>query len=304
MNSLPNIRERVGYIDAMRGFMMLLVVYSHILYFGYGSLFLEHRTSFNDVFTIIYMPLFFFISGFVSKYKLINLLPYLINKFKTLIIPTVFFLIIYLLLFNCTFIPIIMSESKGGYWFTITLFEFFVIYAIGNFFSQKLTVNERWQDFFLVIGALITYAVSAPSFSVRLLGLDYDIVTALGITQWRFYIFFMVGVLFHKHSVWFEKLLDNSWVIGFVIVSFFLIVLYYCQDGYKPIGAIYHLFFIFLGVSGINSCFRFFSQISKYIYKYTHRERLSIYRDTDSGYLFVTLFFSTPASSSFRRLFF
>ena len=195
-------------------------------------------------------------------------------------------------------------NQRGGYWFTITLFEFFVIYAVGNFFSQKLTVNERWQDFFLVIGALITYAVSAPSFSVRLLGLDYDIVTALGITQWRFYIFFMVGVLFHKHSVWFEKLLDNSWVIGFVIVSFFLIVLYYCQDGYKPIGAIYHLFFIFLGVSGINSCFRFFSQISKYIYKYTHRERLSIYRDTDSGYLFVTLFFSSPASSSFRRLFF
>lgn len=70
MNGLLVVKERIGYIDAMRGFTMLLVVYSHILYFGYGPLFMEHRTTFNDVFTIIYMPLFFFISGFVLYRKI------------------------------------------------------------------------------------------------------------------------------------------------------------------------------------------------------------------------------------------
>lgn len=263
MNGLPVVKERIGYIDAMRGFTMLLVVYSHILYFGYGPLFMEHRTTFNDVFTIIYMPLFFFISGFVLYRKIfecsfVNLFSILMNKFKTLIIPTVFFSVVYLLLFGYAFVPTIVSETKGGYWFTIALFEFFIIYAGGNFFFQKLRLGEKWFDCFLILGALTAYVLSTPAFSVRFLGIDHDLVTALGITQWRFYLFFISGVLSRKYFVRFEKLLDNGRLMGLIIVSFFIVVLYYCHDGYEPTGPMYHLFFIFLGMSGIVVVFAFF----------------------------------------------
>lgn len=30
-------KKRIGYIDALRGFTMLLVVYTHVQYFGYGN---------------------------------------------------------------------------------------------------------------------------------------------------------------------------------------------------------------------------------------------------------------------------
>lgn len=30
-------KKRLAYIDAMRGFTMILVVFSHIQYFGYGE---------------------------------------------------------------------------------------------------------------------------------------------------------------------------------------------------------------------------------------------------------------------------
>lgn len=58
------MKERIEYIDTMRGFTMLLVVYSHVrlygLYFDDSNI----VSSFNSIFLLIRMPLFFFISGF------------------------------------------------------------------------------------------------------------------------------------------------------------------------------------------------------------------------------------------------
>ena len=33
------LTKRLAYIDAMRGFTMILVVFSHVQYFGYGELY-------------------------------------------------------------------------------------------------------------------------------------------------------------------------------------------------------------------------------------------------------------------------
>lgn len=57
------MKERIQYIDAMRGFAILLVVIGHLIQYNFEDAF--H----NDIFNIIYsfhMPLFFFISGCVS----------------------------------------------------------------------------------------------------------------------------------------------------------------------------------------------------------------------------------------------
>lgn len=53
--------KRIEYIDAMRGFTMLLVVYSHILLFGYSDLLIRDNEilSFNRFFLTFRMPLFF-----------------------------------------------------------------------------------------------------------------------------------------------------------------------------------------------------------------------------------------------------
>ena len=53
--------KRIGYIDAMRGLTMILVVYSHITFQCLGNV----DIAFNDFFMRFRMPLFFFISGWV-----------------------------------------------------------------------------------------------------------------------------------------------------------------------------------------------------------------------------------------------
>ena len=57
-------KKRIAYIDAMRGFTMLLVVYSHIQVHGYHTP-IHEIDSFNLLFVRVRMPLFFFISGWV-----------------------------------------------------------------------------------------------------------------------------------------------------------------------------------------------------------------------------------------------
>jgi peptidoglycan/LPS O-acetylase OafA/YrhL len=61
--SVKNSTKRIEYIDAMRGFTMILVVFSHIE----GMLFKDYYSFVNQVFMSFRMPLFFFISGLVTK---------------------------------------------------------------------------------------------------------------------------------------------------------------------------------------------------------------------------------------------
>ena len=56
-------KNRIEYIDAMRGFTMILVVYAHVVFFSFGID--SSYPSFNQFFMLMRMPLFFFISGFI-----------------------------------------------------------------------------------------------------------------------------------------------------------------------------------------------------------------------------------------------
>lgn len=61
MNS--NKSTRIEYIDALRGFTMILVVFSHIIEFCYN--WSSEVFSYNDIFILFRISLFFFISGFI-----------------------------------------------------------------------------------------------------------------------------------------------------------------------------------------------------------------------------------------------
>jgi fucose 4-O-acetylase-like acetyltransferase len=97
-----NMSHRIGYIDAMRGLTMILVVYSHIQFYAYGMI-LSH--SFNSFFILFRMPLFFFISGWVLYKKTRiwdkkTMLSFLSNKFKVQIVSTLIFFSLYVKFVN------------------------------------------------------------------------------------------------------------------------------------------------------------------------------------------------------------
>lgn len=151
----PNANNRIEYIDALRGFTMILVIYHHIAFwcldnidFGYNEFFMRFR-----------MPLFFFISGWLffkvnrlwDKETINGILK---KKFIVQIIPFLFFMLLYMYMFRgpdyqTTF------ESKYGFWFTYTLFQYFVIYIATEAIHSKtiyLSNNELRLFSFLLSG--------------------------------------------------------------------------------------------------------------------------------------------------------
>lgn len=69
------MKERVIYIDQLKGVAMLLVVMGHVLGFDFFSWETLQGTFLNNLITSIQMPLFFFLSGLVVKRKEITF-PY------------------------------------------------------------------------------------------------------------------------------------------------------------------------------------------------------------------------------------
>lgn len=137
-------KQRIEYIDAMRGFTMLLVVYSHILLFGYADLLIreDEILSFNRFFIAFRMPLFFFISGFILFkggiiWNFSACYNFLKKKAKIQLIPTFFFLALYAFFFDYSISDSLVDSYKFGYWFTLTLFEYFLCYILYRYVCYK-----------------------------------------------------------------------------------------------------------------------------------------------------------------------
>ena len=56
-------KQRVRYIDALRGFTMILVVWAHVMLdMGLGG----YNTVLGSIFLTFRMPMFFYISGYIA----------------------------------------------------------------------------------------------------------------------------------------------------------------------------------------------------------------------------------------------
>lgn len=118
--------KRIGYIDALRGFAMFLVVYAHVLNLGIG---LPLRSSvIGDFIALFHMPLFFYISGIFAYKSFDNwngnkLRDGIVGKALQLLIPTLIMLTVYQVVRHGTITG--FADGPSRYWFTFCLFIFF-----------------------------------------------------------------------------------------------------------------------------------------------------------------------------------
>ena len=142
-------RNRLEWLDAMRGFTMILVVMNHV--FGHGFQGDVKASVPMALCQLFRMPLFFFVSGFLA-YKAGYLWNYvgtramLLKKFKVQLIPTIIFMAAYIALMRKPpFWPALgrawMAETKAGYWFTIVLLQMFIIYYLFEFIAHLLSTT-------------------------------------------------------------------------------------------------------------------------------------------------------------------
>ena len=138
-------KQRIAYIDAMRGFTMIIVVYAHVCYFCMeGPL-----MGYNRMFYLFRLPCFFMISGWlfepVSKRPFKEVVR---HKAMVQLLPTFIFL---LLLAPPPEFFHQLGTLKGGYWFTFVLFEFFILYLL------IARIGKLWQPLVALAIALTAF---------------------------------------------------------------------------------------------------------------------------------------------------
>ena len=142
-------KPRLEWLDAMRGFTMILVVANHVSQTGFMQ---AVKFSSSLSFLILFrMPLFFFISGFLAYkasqvWDIPNLFRLVGKKLRIQIIPTVVFFFFGMAVLFDNFVDAVIlkfhSPLKGGYWFTIALLYMFIIYYLFAYLESKL----KWKS--------------------------------------------------------------------------------------------------------------------------------------------------------------
>lgn len=219
--------NRIEYIDAMRGFTMILVVFSHVLMCTFqksGDAF-----GFNDIFVTFRMPLFFFLSGFLmfkpGRFRsLEGTAGFLRKKFIVQIIPTLLFSIVFCIIFACSYKGLLDDPAKHGFWFTYTLFFYFLIYAVGDWLVGRLC-HGKWKLAAGILGALAVFALSKYSLSPSCPWHGSDAYNWLGLNNWQFFLFFFFGAAVKRWFDGFQSLLDNKTGIAVIITVFILLQL-------------------------------------------------------------------------------
>jgi len=259
-------KQRIEYIDAMRGFTMILVVYSHVCNYCLG----DKWMGWNDVFFLFRLPCFFFISGWLFDSMRRPVAETVVRKFQVQIVPTVIFL---LLLAPPPLFFSRLGATKGGYWFTFALFEFFLL----SIFSDRCL--KQWGG---VLALVISVAAFCYDIFYNRYFRDMGLLTAalgfLSFMTWRYYLFFYVGTWVRRHFDAFLKWTAKPWVAVVVAAGFSAIAMLPHSDCAVSEYLIFAVGGIF-GMTMIFTLFRYLSPLTSRLspLKYIGTRTLDIY---------------------------
>lgn len=251
--------KRIEYIDALRGFTMILVVFHHVLLFSFNI----NDSLVNDIIVSFFMPLFFFISGLMGYKEGVvwNRKTWgsmTKSKIFGLLIPTLILGLIYTYAYrNLCFSSFVTDVYKLGYWFTITLFEMFLILYTVNvlvYTSQSKIFKLRQQIVLITLASLFFLSLFIIN---QFPALQMWSVT-LGFTlTFKWFVFFVFGYVCSINKETFLRFLKNRY-FAFAIIFLYVIGFYvnrvciYPNINMNTIFRMgYHIISILIGVLGV-----------------------------------------------------
>lgn len=228
----PSASKRMEWLDAMRGLTMVLVVAYHVAQMSFG---VNEKTSTSLPFLVLFrMPLFFFVSGFLAykanfEWTWPNTLRLTWKKLKIQVLPTVVFLLIYIILRQNDFMHAIQyaakSPTKSGYWFTWVLLHMFIIYYLACLLQRFIQSILKAQYNHVAIWVLFVVSLIVYE-SLYLPGITYhkDLFFRYSslIKTMNFLPFFLFGNLVHRYWDKAQKIADSPWFFPTLITVAFL----------------------------------------------------------------------------------
>lgn len=214
-------KKRIDYIDSLRGLSMILVVLAHF----YLCMNPRHwdGSPLASILMSFRMPLFFFVSGFfayrpIEKWTLSLTKDIMSRKVKAQLLCALVFFMLYQYV---THGPILyfIGHGFGYFWFTISLFQMFCVYA-------ALSVVSHFIKRDLATCGTILLALCSTVFG------NFEYNSPAGILlSWHntiyYFQFFAVGILSRRFEHIFSQFIDNNIVRAIIILTFFGGCFYY-----------------------------------------------------------------------------
>lgn len=225
------MKERLRYFDMLKGIAILLVVMGHVIAFGVREI---DRAFIFKVIGCVHMPLFFFISGWFS-FRTDNLsgslkMPSLSKRFLQLMVPLAILPPLWVWYFPHSGVEsplegglgdLWMDSMKHGYWFTLCLFEFSLIFA------AIFPLLKKYSG--LIANIVIAVSVSILLCLVEYFNKSNEIIYGiLGLNNISmFWLPFIIGFIASRHRAVFNRMVSSSaWVT--VCMILFAPTLYVC----------------------------------------------------------------------------
>lgn len=211
-------KKRIAYLDAIKCLAILLVIDFHVLE---KSGFKPYENLASQMLYAPVMPLFFFASGFLAYKQSMSLKEVWDNirrKFVFLVIPALVFRV-GMDLMNHNNPLRLLFEGMHGYWFTIVLFECFLVYYL----ITLVIKNEKWR-----IGVLLALSLAG----IGMLAVNKDFGPALFDFRrlTKFFQFFVLGTLAMKYRPKYESLMNNEIFKATFILSSFIVLFLLTYD--------------------------------------------------------------------------
>lgn len=215
---------------------MLLVVAYHVAQMCFVQ---NEKTSASLPFLVLFrMPLFFFVSGFLSykasfAWTAEAVGRQLWRKFLVQVFPALIFLSVYIIFringdFWHHFTRLMSYPTKGGYWFTWVLLQMYLIYYLYVSFVRTLVSTSRkplllenislWVLFFLSVFVYATMYMPKVFTYHKAHFFQYSSL----IETMKFMQFFVLGNLLHRYWPVVQRLFNSAWFFPLlVLVAFF-----------------------------------------------------------------------------------
>lgn len=216
--------ERLQWLDALRGFTMILVVAYHVAQITFSQ---NLKSSASLPFlALMRMPLFFFVSGYLSyrvswEWSVNRVGHELWKKLLVQVIPALLFLCLYVIFrqkgsFETNFMNLLSHSTKGGYWFTWVLLQMYVLYYL----TLLPIPSGQWQHGAVCVLWILSIGVYSTLYMPKIFTYfrhPFFNYTSL-VECMRFFQFFLFGNLVHRLLPHARRMADQVWFFPLLVI--------------------------------------------------------------------------------------